>query len=80
MNDKENYTYKRLSSKLNIRKKLRQSFYNILCLSEVKGIDIKDEKKIKKEKNFTHDVSKSRDNDMHNTNSGRNKCSGSNNL
>ena len=38
------------------------------------------EKKIKKEKNFTHDVSKSRDNDMHNTNSGRNKCSGSNNL
>lgn len=61
-----------------IRKKLRQSFYNILCLSEVKGIDIKDE--IKNEKNFTHDVSKSRDNDMHNTNSGRNKCSGSNNL
>lgn len=61
-----------------IRKKLRQSFYNILCLSEVKGIDIKDE--IKKEKNFTHDVSKSRDNDMHNTNSKRNKCSGSNNL
>ena len=51
-----------------------------MCLSEVKGIDIKDEKKIKKEKNFTHDVSKSRDNDMHNTNSGRNKCSGSNNL
>ena len=61
-----------------IRKKLRQSFYNILCLSEVKGIDIKEE--IKKEKNFTHDVSKSRDNDMHNTNSGRNKCSGSNNV
>ena len=61
-----------------IRKKLRQSFYNILCLSEVKGIDIKDE--IKKEKNFTHDVSKSRDNDMLNTNSKRNKCSGSNNL
>ena len=61
-----------------IRKKLRQSFYNILCLSEVKGIDIKDE--IKNEKNFTHDVSKSRDNDMHNTNSGLNKCSGSNNL
>ena len=26
------------------------------------------------------DVRKSRDNDMHNTNSGRNKCSGSNNL
>ena len=63
-----------------IRKKLRQSFYTNYCLSEVKGIDIKDEKKIKKEKNFTHDVSKSRDNDMHNTNSGRNKCSGSNNL